>query len=318
MSITLLTAVPGGGKTSYAVWEVIREAHKKGQIIYTVGIPKLTIPTIELSYEDIRSWNVLAPESTASNPILATIELNSIIVIDEVQKIWPATGSKITDDIKDLSVHRHYGLSFFIITQSPNLIHRNVLSLVDRHLHIGVKWSGRKLYEWPEYCRSPSAKSSKDVAVASSYKLPSESFKLYHSATAHVKPKKAIPASFYIFIVGIVATIVLGYYGSQRILSKSESHQMPEGMVSHTEDKKIDSSPVPVSSPPIVSAQPAKPIFTDISMLSKDVDWTKISACMSSKSYGCVCYGTSAERVMIPKETCEAAVQFGWSRQKAM
>ena len=49
MSITLLTAVPGGGKTSYAVWEVIRDAHNKGQIIYTVGIPKLTIPTIDLT-----------------------------------------------------------------------------------------------------------------------------------------------------------------------------------------------------------------------------------------------------------------------------
>lgn len=318
MSITLLTAVPGGGKTSYVVWEVIRDAHKKGQIIYTVGIPKLTIPTIELSYEDIRSWNVLAPESTASNPILATIEMNSIIVIDEVQKIWPATGSKISDDIKDLSVHRHYGLSFFIITQSPNLIHRNVLSLVDRHLHIGVKWSGRKLYEWPEYCRNPSAKSSKDMAVTQSYKLPKESFKLYHSATAHVKPKKSIPISFFIFIIGIISTAAFGYYGAERVLSKADSHVLPEGMAQHEKDKTIDPAPIPASSPPLVSNQTIKPVFDDISMLSSNVDWTQISACLSGKNYGCVCYGLSAQRVMIPKETCEAAVKFGWSNKKSM
>lgn len=97
MSITLLTAVPGGGKTSYAVWEVIRDAHNKGQIIYTVGIPKLTIPTIELTYEEVRAWNELDPASTPGKPILSNIELNSVIVIDEVQKIWPATGSKVTD-----------------------------------------------------------------------------------------------------------------------------------------------------------------------------------------------------------------------------
>lgn len=41
MAITLLTSVPGGGKTSYAVENVILKAHHEGKIIYTCGIPKL-------------------------------------------------------------------------------------------------------------------------------------------------------------------------------------------------------------------------------------------------------------------------------------
>ena len=171
MSISLLTAVPGGGKTSYAVWNVIKEAHEQGKIIYTVGIPKLTIPTIELTYDQVRQWFKTSPNEEGL-PELLNIEHGSIIVIDEVQRIWPATGSKISDDIKELSVHRHYGLTFFLITQAPNLIHRNVLALVDRHLHIGVNWAGRKIYEWSEYCRSPSTKTSKDTAVTFNYKLP--------------------------------------------------------------------------------------------------------------------------------------------------
>ena len=98
MSISLLTAVPGGGKTSYAVWNVIKEAHEQGKIIYTVGIPKLTIPTIELSYDQVRQWFKTSPNEEGL-PELLNIEHGSIIVIDEVQRIWPATGAKISDVI---------------------------------------------------------------------------------------------------------------------------------------------------------------------------------------------------------------------------
>lgn len=86
MSITLLTSVPGGGKTSYAVWNVIKKAHEEGKIIYTVGIPKLKIPTIELSYEDVRNWNQTTEKPDGLNE-LSNIEHGSILVIDEPRAI---------------------------------------------------------------------------------------------------------------------------------------------------------------------------------------------------------------------------------------
>ncbi|SFM30430.1 zonular occludens toxin domain-containing protein [Nitrosomonas communis] len=46
MSITLLSAVPGGGKSSYVVWHEIKPAVEAGRIVYTAGIPKLKLPTI--------------------------------------------------------------------------------------------------------------------------------------------------------------------------------------------------------------------------------------------------------------------------------
>ena len=216
MSITLLTAVPGGGKTSYSVWHVIKKAHEEGKIIYTCGIPKLKIPTIELTYEDIRNWNKVSTSSEGL-PELTNIEHGSILVIDEVQKLWPALGSKVTDDIKDLSVHRHYGLSFFLMTQSPTLIHRNVLALVDRHLHIRSTWAGRKIYEWAEYCRNPAAQTNKNSAITFNYSLPKDSFKLYHSATQHIKPQKRIPMAFYVFAGFLILTAIFGYSSFNRI-----------------------------------------------------------------------------------------------------
>ena len=57
MGIMLLTAVPGAGKTAYAIQNVILKAHREGKIIYTCGIPKLKIPTIELTYAQLRKWS---------------------------------------------------------------------------------------------------------------------------------------------------------------------------------------------------------------------------------------------------------------------
>ncbi len=310
MSISLLTAVPGGGKTSYAVWNVIKKAHEQGKIIYTVGIPKLTIPTIELSYDQVRQWFKTSPNEEGL-PELLNIEHGSIIVIDEVQRIWPATGSKISDDIKELSVHRHYGLTFFLITQAPNLIHRNVLALVDRHLHIGVNWAGRKIYEWSEYCRSPSTKTSKDTAVTFNYKLPKESFALYHSATQHVQAKKRAPMTFYIFLVAIMLTIVFAYFGIQRVVAKTN----PDTEIILSDEK-------PIEQPVTVTPQPVKPVelqrnLFDVQLLTHDIDWSIVSACLASPKLGCVCYGQSGQRLVVPKESCELAVTSGWHRKKA-
>ncbi|WP_371113287.1 zonular occludens toxin domain-containing protein [Nitrosomonas sp. Nm33] len=77
----------------------------------------------------------------------------SLIVIDEAWKLWPAAGrAKVSEDIEYLRMHRHYDLDFLLVAQPPNLIHAEVLCLVEKHLHITPTWSGRKIYEWPEYC----------------------------------------------------------------------------------------------------------------------------------------------------------------------
>ena len=48
MTITLLTAVPRTGKTSYAVWDIIKPAIEEGKTVYVCGIPKLQLPHIKV------------------------------------------------------------------------------------------------------------------------------------------------------------------------------------------------------------------------------------------------------------------------------
>jgi zona occludens toxin len=174
-----------------------------------------------------------------------------------------------------------------------------------------VNWAGRKIYEWSEYCRSPSTKTSKDTAVTFNYKLPKESFSLYHSATQHVQAKKRAPMTFYIFLVAILLTIVFAYFGIQRVVAKTN----PDTEIILSDEK-------PIEQPVTVTPQPVKPVelqrnLFDVQLLTHDIDWSIVSACLASPKLGCVCYGQSGQRLVIPKESCELAVTSGWHRKKA-
>lgn len=319
MSIKLLTAVPGGGKTSYAVWHVIKEAAEQGRTVYTIGIPKLIIPTIEITYEYLKTW--YEQDIIDGLPVLRNIDHGSLIVVDEVQKMWPALGSQASKDITELSEHRHYGLDFFIMTQSPSLVHKKVLALVNPHLHIVPRWSGRTLYEWPEYRSNTSAASTRRVAVSAPYKLPKESFQLYHSATQHIVHKARLPRAVYIFAFSILFTIAIGAYAFERIVAKgttvpeyynianSQEEKLPEiGQKNVEIEKEINKS---VSITPVNSTK----VYDSIQILTESVDWTLVKACIKSKE-NCFCYGHSAERLLIEKSTCEIAVDYGWPGKK--
>lgn len=82
----------------------------------------------------------------------------------------------------------------------------------------------------------------------------------------------------------------------------------------------------PFTPPPVVEVKPAltvipepqpvevkQPLF-NIDLLTDRIDWTRVSACLSSSS-SCICYGMSAQRLVIPKDTCELAVQNGWAKK---
>lgn len=57
-----------------------------------------------------------------------------------------------------------------------------------------------------------------------------------------------------------------------------------------------------------------KPILPTV--LTSKFDWDRVAACISSIQSGCICYGHNAERLMIPKDTCELAVKHGWTTQR--
>lgn len=187
--ITLITGVPGSGKTC-ALVDLLSEL-AQGRAIFVDGIPDLKIPHVAL--DDPHRWHEEVPDGAA-------------IVIDEVQRVWRPSRQKVPDDIAQLETHRHRGLDFFIVTQNPSLVHANVRALVGRHVHLrdnGVL--GRWWYEWSECCPTPSS-SYKAAPVKKKYALSKKAQALYTSASLHVKPIRSIPRA--LIVLGICVPVI--------------------------------------------------------------------------------------------------------------
>jgi zona occludens toxin len=207
-------------------------------------------------------------------------------------------------------MHGHHNIDFLIITQKPNLIHRAVIAQVSRHLHILPTWSGRKMLEWPEYVQNPSARSNRDIAVTTPYKVPKESFKLYHSAQGHTKLKQRKPWQLYVTLLLFLMLPVIFYYTYNSVFAK------------HYQEDAIETSTQDVETVSLVSAEPefievvndAEQSYEstiDIQLLTRQIDWSLVSSCVANDTQ-CVCYGYMAEKLVVPDTSCRLAANNGW------
>lgn len=195
--ITLITGVPGAGKTLYAVDQILIPESKTDRPLFVDGIPDLLIRH-EVA-QDPLEWHKWAPEGAH-------------IVIDEVQRIWrpEAAGKQIPESIAQLETHRHRGLDFTIMTQHPSLLHSNVRRLVGRHIHVRRTPLGVYVYEYSECMNSPDT-AYKNALTKVRWPHPKRSFGVYKSASIHQKVKFRIPKPLIVFalclmVLGLLAT----------------------------------------------------------------------------------------------------------------
>ncbi|MFP3632058.1 zonular occludens toxin domain-containing protein, partial [Burkholderia sp. SIMBA_045] len=90
-----------------------------GRRILVDGIRDLAVDHVLVDEQWIRKW-------------WEHCQPNDLIVIDEVQRIWPpvSVSVKPTEDIEKLHVHRHFGVDFILITQHPQRLNKTIRDLV--------------------------------------------------------------------------------------------------------------------------------------------------------------------------------------------
>ncbi|WP_124076512.1 zonular occludens toxin domain-containing protein [Burkholderia gladioli] len=198
--ITLITGTPGSGKTLYTVWSLLRE-QKAGRRIVVDGISGLLVDHVHADAEWVRNWH-------------KNCQPNDVIVVDEVQRIWPAVSVsvKATEEIEQLHVHRHLGVDFIVITQHPNRMNKTIRDLVGRHVHVRRLFGGSRamLYEW-DHAHNPQA-GLRD-AVKTVWRYPKKVFELYKSAETHTKSKAVIPWALWVLPIALLVSIALAYVG---------------------------------------------------------------------------------------------------------
>jgi len=220
--ITLITGVPGSGKTLYCVSELLPSII--GSVVVVDGADDVTrtvytnINGLLLDHENIDGGpNGLTGWQNWCKP-------GDYIVFDEVQSVWKPrpNGSKIPDDIGALETHRHKGVDFIILTQHPMLLDQNVRALIGRHLHIRRMggMGAAIVYEWDSCSRSLTYSNS---ITRKPWRYSKKVFKQYKSAELHTKQNKSLPLVMWFAIIAIIAAIYFIPSTYDRLFNKKEN-----------------------------------------------------------------------------------------------
>lgn len=196
-SITLLTGVPGNGKTLRAVW-YISAAVKAGEQVFSSNLNGLQIPEV-VDFPDPTKWEELPA--------------GSILVVDEAQRFFRAAAGPVPAYIQAMETIRHMGIRLILITQSPALIHANIRALVGLHEHL-VRENGKE--SATVYRRSrviDNVRSDRALAVEDheTWAYPKECYALYKSAEVHTVKRTISSKVKRAIVLGSLAAALLGY-----------------------------------------------------------------------------------------------------------
>lgn len=315
MPITLVTGLPGNGKTLYALQMVKERAEKENRQVFYSGIADLRLP-----------WTEIEADKWYECPT------NSIIVIDECQRVFRPRmhGKEVPKHVEELETHRHKGQDLVLITQHPMLADTALRRLTDRHLHV-VRTFGTEaatVHEWRsvrEQCDKPAAREDSEKHL---WKYPKEVFTWYKSAEVHTV-KRNIPKRLIMLAILPVILAGLGYmlYNSimSRIEPEPEQQQQEQGGAAvggmrvaapgkdsqkYTYQNALHEAKQYAydRTPRVTGLQHTAPAYDEI-MKPKTVPLPV--ACVQSKT-ACKCFSQQATPVEVPLHICMHIVQNGY------
>lgn len=293
--ITIITGVPGSGKTLYAITKLVKPmvgtmvpqdvdgvTTLHPRTIYT-NINGLTLDHELIDGGDnqgLRDWHTWAKPG-------------SVIVFDEVQKIWKprANGSVVPDDIGALETHRHMGVDFILLTQGPMLIDRNLHVLCGRHLHVRriANMAAAIVYEWDLFSRTLNFKNSIDRKP---WKFDKGVYKLYHSATLHTKQKRSLPGVMWFLLLGAALLAYVGPDAYRGLTGKPTSAAQAHAA---TKPKTTTQQPAPGQTP----TAPKPEILAAAAVPPKP----KLLGCIAMANR-CSCFDEGGDLVQMELQAC--------------
>lgn len=220
MSITLVTGLPGAGKTLYSLVRWKAESETAGrQVFHASGMTVDGIPKLRLPWQvwDAREW--------------PTLPAGSIMLIDEAQRVFPVRprGAAVPKYVELLETHRHMGLDLVLITQDPMLIDAHVRKLCDRHFHVMRVFGLARavVHEFPTGVRDNVAK-SRSGSTQHTFKYPKAAYAWYQSSELHTMQRR-VPAKVWILLLAplILAALVAVFVMRTKARIDGESPDIP-------------------------------------------------------------------------------------------
>lgn len=319
--ITLITGVPGSGKTLRALAEVKALSEKDSRPVYFSGINELVLSWLEI---DPAKW--------------FEAEAGAIIVIDECQTVFRPRGNAaaVPEAVARLETHRHAGHDLFLITQHPMLIDPNIRRLVGRHLHVSRRFglSRATILEFPSCKDQPLSKMAD--ARRHEWSFPKEAYTWYKSAEVHTHKISLPPKIIILFLIPVVLGL-LGWFMYDRWETKIRGVPVqnngldangyptdPKALEMRREldrtYKRVDQSsqaprPKPEESRTVADYQPrvqglphTAPVYDE---LTKPTRVPLPAACVDIRG-ACKCYTQQGTILAVHKELCLDIVKKGY------
>lgn len=211
--INLITGTPGAGKTLNTIKAIHQEYKDTDRKIYYRGIRELAFDWEELTDEEITEWY--------------NLPVGSVIVIDEVQQIWPnrSNSKPAPETVTRLDTHRHNGFDFYIITQKPTLVDFAARGFVDRHDHYERQfgYESCKRYSWEKAIDKPDSDHfARQEASVERIKYDKKYYDAYKSAEVHTV-KKRVPKKLVFILFLIILFLGISVYAFARLSTKGEN-----------------------------------------------------------------------------------------------
>lgn len=328
MSITLITGVPGSGKTLKAVWDHLRPMvghvdHAQNDRGETIDIPAIVytnINSLQVDHELIEgggSWASKAGDWTyEGNPEGLRMwhkwaKPGAKIFFDEFQKFWPPrpNGAPVPPDIQALDTHRHMGVDFVLITQNCRNVDRHILGLVDRHLHVRrvANMPLAVVYEWDHASVSLNYKNSMSK---SPWRYPKQAYKLYKSAELHTKQARKMPGLVWFILAGLAGAAYAGPTLYNRLQDRVHGGGQSKNVTSQgigsgsTASYVKDGMQVTVETVKEPSIQPVAPLpMSDASVPVLAPKTVVLAGCIVVRNR-CGCLGSDGFSIKVESSVC--------------
>lgn len=198
------TGQPGHGKTLTAIARAL-DFKAQGRQVYVCNVRDFDYDKtgmLKMSPEDFRNWPEFLPDG-------------AVCLVDEAYEhgMLPkrAAASKVPHHVERLATHRHKGLDFIFVCQSPDKqIDGFVHDLIERQIHVRRRF-GTKFQHLREFDRFERNPEKATPLVIKRQRLPKHVFGLYKSTELDTTERR-VPWYFVAFAVGGPLALGFMYY----------------------------------------------------------------------------------------------------------
>lgn len=291
--ITLITAVPGSGKTLYCIGLILK-AVEEGRPVYA-NISGLKIPQCHAAPDDWRD----TPEG-------------ALVIYDEAQQphLYPSTAHRgeVKDErLRAMEVHRHTGHDLVFVSQSPSFLHHHIRKLAGEHIHL-YRAFGAKIvtkYTWQHTVDSPNDRGEQGRADSVPWKFPKEHFQYYQSATIHTHkfkmPKKL--AALIAFICFVFAAVAWNASTNEQSILTGKAFESNAQSETVAPAKAAPSEPSGVRAAATTGQKKALPATTTLYDWSTTETAKPVSGCIYNETR-CQCFDASGSLFAMAHAQC--------------